>query len=35
LGVSKNKISGWHGLLPVSFDPTTNQWKEAEDENCY
>ena len=35
IGVSKNKISGWHGLLPVNFDPTTNQWKEAEDENCY
>ena len=33
--VSKNKINGWHGMIPASFDPTTNQWGVADDENCY
>jgi len=33
--VSKNKINGWHGMLRVSFDTHTNQWRNADAENCY
>ena len=26
LTVSKNKISGWHGMVTCNFDPSRNQW---------
>ena len=34
--VSKNKINGWHGMVPVTFNPVTNQWVAGgDDANCY
>lgn len=34
--ISKNKINGWHGMLPVTFNPITNQWiAGGDDANCY
>ena len=34
--ISKNKINGWHGMLPVTFNSITNQWVAGgDDANCY